>query len=250
MNSNFRRWLPAFTNAKSAVSGLAALALATGAVGGIASAAAASPETAPRTAQVAATTTAGATSTTVSAKSAAPKPAAPAQVAASKSLKHSFQLQSNGWFCGPSAARVALSAHGKNFTQDQVAQKLGTTVNGTNSANDVTRVLNQELGQNRYHTVEISGTKATGKQINQLKSDVVTAINQGDPVVANIAGTVTDTSGDVHSYEGGHYLPVVGYTDHGNKIKIADSADTIGSPYYTVDAATLANWIATRGYAA
>ena len=85
---------------------------------------------------------------------------------------------------------------------------------------------------------------------DKLKSDVVTAINQGKPVVANIAGTVTDDNGDVHSYEGGHYLPIVGYSNGGATVKIADSADTVGSPYYDISTDKVANWIATRGYAA
>jgi Peptidase_C39 like family len=202
-------------------------------VGGVTAAATASPPT-----------------STVAASATTAKGPATAKVASSKSVKHSFQLQSNFYFCGPSATRVALSAHGKVYTQSQVAQKLGTTQDGTNSANDVTRVMNQELGKTRYHTVELSGSKITAGQINQLKSDVVTAINHGDPVVANVAGTITDTKGDVHSYEGGHYLPIVGYSHHGDNVQIADSADTVGSPYYTVDANTMAHWMATRGYAA
>jgi hypothetical protein len=247
VTSNFRRWLPAFTNTNLAVSGLTALAIATGVVGGVASAAATNPA---HSSTAAANTLVATTPTTSAApaKPAAPKPAA--ESASSKSLKHSFQLQSNFYFCGPSATRVALSAHGKNFTQAQVADKLGTTENGTNSANDVTRVLNKELGNNRYHTVKLPANKITAGQIKQLKTDVVTAINNGDPVVANVAGTITDTNGDIHSYDGGHYLPIVGYSHHGDNVKIADSADTVGSPYYTVDANTMAHWMATRGYAA
>src|SRR5262249_56406441 len=97
---------------------------------------------------------------------AAPAPAAPK----AKALNHSFQLQSTGWYCGPSATRVALSAQGKTFTQDQVATMLGTTQDGTPSANDVTRVLNAQLGAGKYHTVEISGQKATAGQAAQLNS--------------------------------------------------------------------------------
>src|SRR5262245_62499751 len=55
-----------------------------------------------------------------------------------KLLAVDFQLQENGYYCGPSATRVALSAQGKTYTQDQVAQKLGTTPNGTDSINQVT----------------------------------------------------------------------------------------------------------------
>jgi hypothetical protein len=122
-------------------------------------------------------------------------------------LAHDFQIQENGYYCGPSATRVALSAQGKVLTQDQVAQKLGTTPNGTDSINQVTDALNGELGAGRYHSVTIPGPKASPEQVAQLKADVVTSLSAGKPIVANIAGTVTDEDGQVHAYQGGHYLP-------------------------------------------
>jgi hypothetical protein len=65
----------------------------------------------------------------------------------------------------------------------------------------------------------------------------------------NCGPTVTDTAGETHSYEGGHYLAVVGYGSGGNTVTIADSADTAGSPDYNLTVTQLGNWIATRGYA-
>jgi hypothetical protein len=46
--------------------------------------------------------------------------ATPAPVAAEKSLPHDFQLQDTFYNCGPSATRVALSAHGKTYSQAEV----------------------------------------------------------------------------------------------------------------------------------
>jgi hypothetical protein len=241
VKTNIRRWFSAPT---LALAGLAAAGFIAG-VAGPAHAASAAP--------AAHTMTVPASAPASAAHAAAPapgKPGAPAPVPTAKALHHDFQLQSTFWYCGPSATRVALSAQGKHFTQDQVAQMLGTTQAGTPSAKDVTRVLNQQLGQGKYHTVEISSAKASKAQIYQLKADVVAAINAGKPVVANIAGTMTDDNGDVHSYEGGHYLPIVGYSNGGATVKIADSADTVGSPYYDISTDKVANWIATRGYAA
>ena len=242
MKTNIRRWFSAPT---LALAGLAATGFIAG-IAGPAHAASAAPAAAPVAHSV---STAPASAS--AAHAAAPgKPGAPAPVPTAKALHHDFQLQSTGWWCGPSATRVALSAQGKTFTQDQVATMLGTTQDGTPSAKDVTRVLNQQLGKGKYHTVEISNPKASKAQVDQLKADVVAAINAGKPVVANIAGTVTDDNGDVHSYEGGHYLPIVGYSNGGATVKIADSADTVGSPYYDISTDKVANWIATRGYAA
>ena len=243
MKTNIRRWFSAPT---LALAGLAATGFIAG-IAGPAHAASAAPATAP----VAHAVTVPASAPASAAHAAAPaKPGAPAPVPTAKALHHDFQLQSTGWWCGPSATRVALSAQGKTFTQAQVAKMLGTTQDGTPSANDATRVLNQQLGKDKYHTVEISGAKASKAQVDKLKADVVSAINAGKPVVANIAGTMTDDNGDVHSYEGGHYLPIVGYSNGGATVKIADSADTVGSPYYDISTDKVANWIATRGYAA
>jgi hypothetical protein len=157
------------------------------------------------------------------------------------------QLQPNYYYCGPAATRIALSAHGKAMNFDQIAGLLGTTEGGTNSAIDVTRVMNQVLGQNRYHTTEIPGERATPQQMDKLQADIVAAISHGDVVVANIKGTVQDADGDVHSYEGGHYLTVVGYSDHGRMARIGDPASP-GKTTYDLSTIDLANWIASRGY--
>jgi len=169
-------------------------------------------------------------------------------VAVAKVLPHNTQLQTSYWNCGPTAARNALVVHDPNANADQLAAQLGTTTDGTNSAFDITRVMNAHLGAGRYATGEIPGPSATPAQVAKLRTDVVGAITKGDAVVANIAGTVTDTAGDTHSYEGGHYLAVVGYGADGNTVNIADSADTVGSPDYTITVSHLGNWIATRGY--
>jgi hypothetical protein len=170
--------------------------------------------------------------------------AAPARV-----LPHNTQLQTSYYNCGPTAARNALVVHDPNANADQLARQLGTTTDGTNSAADITRVLNAHLGAGRYTTTMINGEKASPAQLAKLQSDVVGAVTKGDAVVANVAGTVTDTAGETHSYEGGHYLAVVGYGNGGNTVTIADSADTVGSPDYTLTITQLGNWIATRGYA-
>ena len=172
-----------------------------------------------------------------------------AAVAVAKVLPHNTQLQTTYYNCGPTAARNALAVHDPNANADQLAKQLGTTTDGTSSAADITRVLNAHLGAGRYTTTMINNDQASPAQLGKLRSDVVGAISKGDAVVANIAGTVTDTAGETHSYEGGHYLAVVGYGAGGNTVVIADSADTVGSPDYTITVTQLGNWIATRGYA-
>ncbi|MEU4772559.1 C39 family peptidase [Micromonospora sp. NPDC023644] len=156
-----------------------------------------------------------------------------------------YQAQPNFYYCGPAATRIALSALGKALPQDEVARKLGTTEAGTDSALDTTRVLN-ELTDRGYRTTEIPDSVATPEQVDRLRADVVAALDEGRPVVANIKGTAVDTVGNPHSYEGGHYLTLVGYRDGGDLIRIADPAAPEGEYWMTLE--KVANWIAERGY--
>ncbi|WP_410815150.1 C39 family peptidase [Micromonospora sp. 067-2] len=160
-----------------------------------------------------------------------------------------YQAQPNFYYCGPAATRNALSVQGKDISVDAMAKEMGTTENGTNSINDITPVLNKETGKaDAYHSVEISKPDADAQQTARLRADVVRTVDDGRAVVANIAGTTTDTDGGVHSFEGGHYISVVGYHDGGNTVTIADSADP-NTASYEVSIEHLADWIATRGYA-
>jgi hypothetical protein len=161
--------------------------------------------------------------------------------------KYDGALQPNGYYCGPAATRIALSAHGQPPSFDALAKDLGTTRDGTKSIDDITRVLNQHTG-GRYTAVKFDNPTVTDEQTNQLRTDIMTAINDGDPVVANIVGQVTDTKGETHRYAGGHYLTITGYTDNGHTVTITDPADRKGSNEYQLPIDTLADWTATRGY--
>jgi hypothetical protein len=187
--------------------------------------------------------------TSVGADPAAEAPAAPAPVSA-RVASYVGALQPNGWYCGPAATRIALSAHGMLPAFDDLASALGTTRNGTNSIYDVTRVLNGIYGFERYQPVEISQRRATPEQTERLRTDVITTVNEGDIVVANIVGTVTDTAGEVHSYLGGHYVTITGYAENGQFVQVTDPADPVASNEYQVPVSVMANWIAARGYAA
>ncbi len=167
---------------------------------------------------------------------------------ANKVIGYSGALQPNGYYCAPAATRIAVSAHGHAPSFDDLATDLHTTVNGTDSIHDVTRVLNFNLGGG-YRSVEIPERGANAEQTEKLRADVVTAINNGDPIVANIAGTVSDTIGEVHSYNGGHYVTITGYTEDGRLVSVADPADRAGGNEYQVPVDRMADWIATRGYA-
>ncbi|MEU9829255.1 C39 family peptidase [Micromonospora chersina] len=159
-----------------------------------------------------------------------------------------YEAQPNFYYCGPAATRNAISVLGKNIDVDAMAKEMGTTEAGTNSINDITPVLNKETGKH-YRSVEIRDGKADDKQTDTLRADIVRTVDDGRAVVANIAGTATDTDGNTHSFEGGHYISVVGYRDNGKTVTIADSADP-NMASYRMSVDNLADWIATRGYSA
>ncbi|MEH0830739.1 MULTISPECIES: C39 family peptidase [unclassified Micromonospora] len=169
--------------------------------------------------------------------------------AGERELNMRYQAQPNFYYCGPAATRNALSVQGKEIDVDAMAKQMGTTEAGTDSINDITPVLNKETGKNNaYRSVEIRDNRADGKQTDKLRADIIRTIDDGRAVVANIAGTATDTDGNTHSFEGGHYISVIGYRDNGNTVTIADSANPAQASYrMSVD--NLADWIATRGYA-
>ncbi|MFJ5544520.1 C39 family peptidase [Micromonospora chalcea] len=159
-----------------------------------------------------------------------------------------YEAQPNFYFCGPAAARNALSVQGKNIDVHAMAKEMGTTEAGTNSINDITPVLNKQTGKDVYKSTEIPMDKARDRdKVDKLRADVVTTVDDGRAVVANIAGTATDTDGNTHSFEGGHYISVVGYRDGGKIVTIADSANP-NQASYRMDVDELARWIASRGY--
>lgn len=239
MKSILRRWLPAIatTTTHRAALGLAAAALAGAAAVGVTSGT-----------SFAADAPAHVAPAVVAAAPAAPS--APVAPVAARGLGYDFALQPNYYYCGPAATRIALSTRGQLVSFDQLALELGTTTDGTPSAVDIARVLNAHLGANTYVAHSVPGQVATPAEVAQLSADLVAAISADKVVVANVIGTVTDGAGGVHSYDGGHYLTAVGYGANGNTVKIADPADPNGDGSYWMNTVDLANWVASRGYAA
>jgi hypothetical protein len=243
----FSRWLPAVTKTPTSKVALAAagLAVAGGAIAGpvLAAGSDAHPASAAGRPAVG--------STNNSEQAAAVAAAAKAKEVASqprdKEVNVDYQPQTTFYYCGPAATRIAASAQGHDVSQDDLAGKLGTTVNGTNSAEDTTRALNKVMGSDVYHTTSIHG-RPDQAQIDQVQADVMGSLNNGRAVVANIAGATTDVTGATHEFPGGHYLTVVGYHDNGGTVRISDPADVNGASDYWISTSNLAHWMSTRGY--
>jgi len=181
------------------------------------------------------------------ASAAAQKAAEVASQPRDKAVNVDYQPQTTFYYCGPAATQIAASAQGHNLSQDDLAGKLGTTVNGTNSAADTTRVLNKVMGTDAYRTTSMPATPNQA-QADQVQADVMRSLNEGRAVVANIAGATTDVTGATHDFPGGHYLTVVGYHDNGGTVQISDPADVNGASDYWISTSNLADWMATHGY--
>jgi hypothetical protein len=175
-----------------------------------------------------------------------PTPINPVAAPAQADLKVVGTLQPNGYYCGPAATRIALSAHGAPQSFDSLAGELGTTRAGTQSIDDITRVLNEHTG-GHYTSVHLD-SDVSDEQTEQLRTDVMASVNDGDPVVANIVGQVVDSQGETHRYAGGHYVTVTGYSDDGHTVTITDPADKKGDNTYQLTIDQLADWMHTRGY--
>ena len=167
-----------------------------------------------------------------------------------KVLAHDYQVQQTGYWCGPAASRVALSARIAPPSQQTLANQLGTTVNGTDWIGQVTRVLNQDLGAARYVTVELPADPPSQAQRDQLWRDVVLGIDSGHPIVANI---VAPPGNQPPGYPGNqtiyHYFAVVGYNPATYEVYIADSANFSGNQHYWLTLGKLASLIPPKGYA-
>ncbi|RKN50393.1 C39 family peptidase [Micromonospora endolithica] len=165
-----------------------------------------------------------------------------------KRVDYRFQAQPNIYFCGPASTRIALSAQGNIQSQDELASKLGTTVAGTASAFDVTRVLNEELGKDVYKTGEIPNDTATADEVRRLKDDLITALDDDRVAVVNVIGAGTDADGVSRDFPVGHYVTAVAYD--GDQVKIADPWQPVGDGTYWMSVGELAEWAASRGYSA
>ncbi|WP_285792337.1 C39 family peptidase, partial [Micromonospora sp. NBRC 101691] len=81
-----------------------------------------------------------------------------------RELNVRYEAQPNFYYCGPAAARNALTTLNKDVSQDDLAREMGTTENGTDSAHLITKALNTKSGKNDWRTIEITTPNADDKQ--------------------------------------------------------------------------------------
>lgn len=188
------------------------------------------------------------------ASSAAPvRTAAPigasAHVAGEHVLHIDYQVQETGYWCGPAATRIALSARGVYRSQGDLAAELGTHTGGTDWIGQVTRVLGGYVGY--YETKEMPNDPPSQAQKDLLWNDIVVDINNGYAIVANI---VAPPGNQPPGYPPGetiyHYFTVIGYDDVNRTVLIADPASFSGNQIYWLTFDHLASLIPPKGYSA
>ncbi|WP_083753052.1 C39 family peptidase [Actinosynnema sp. ALI-1.44] len=180
-----------------------------------------------------------------------PAPAKVHGVQAAKVLTIQYQIQQTGYWCGPAATRIALSAKTGNLpSQQQLANELPTTTNGTDWIGQVTRVLNNRLGTSYYETKEMPNDPPTQAQRDLLWRDVVYDIDRGWAIVANIVAPANNHPPGYPNYTVWHYFTVIGYDSSNSSVKIADPANFGGYQQYWISFNQLATLIPPKGYSA
>ncbi|GAA2101611.1 hypothetical protein GCM10009801_74960 [Streptomyces albiaxialis] len=174
-----------------------------------------------------------------------------ARTKSAHTLKVDYQVQETGYWCGPAATRIALSARVAPPSQGDLAAQLGTHEGGTDHIGQVTGVLNNNLGTGWYETKEMPDDPPTQAQKDLLWNDIVKDVDNNYPIVANIVAPPGNQPpgypGDQTIY---HYFTVIGYDDANRTVLIADPASFGGNQIYWLSFDQLASLIPPKGYAA
>ncbi|HLT62550.1 MAG TPA: C39 family peptidase [Microlunatus sp.] len=159
-----------------------------------------------------------------------------------------FQYQETGYWCGPAATRHALSARGVQVSQQQLANELPTTTNGTDWIGQVTRVLNNYVGW--YETKEMPNDPPTQAQRDLLWHDIVYDLDRGYALVTNIVAPASNHPPGYPNHTIWHYFTVIGYNPENQDVLIADSAGFAPTATYWLTFHQLATLIPPKGYSA
>ncbi|MFD7620816.1 C39 family peptidase [Streptomyces sp. NPDC059802] len=173
------------------------------------------------------------------------------ETASAHTLSIDYQVQETGYWCGPAATRIALSARIAPPGQADLARQLGTTEAGTDHISQVTGVLNANLGTGWYETKEMPNDPPTQAQRDLLWNDIVLDIDNNYPLVTNIvAPPGNQPPGYPSDQTIYHYFTVIGYDDANRTVLVADPASFSGNQIYWLSFDQLATLIPPKGYSA
>lgn len=132
--------------------------------------------------------------------------------------------QQRSWDCGPASAQIILQSAGVLKDEQWLIDRIGTTVNGTNSSALITPVLNELLPGSGYKVVWLTKEPVPKAQVEQLWKDVKRSIDGNRGVILNFVAPPNNFprgSRDSRSpeYRGTntiyHYVAGMGYADDG-----------------------------------
>ena len=161
--------------------------------------------------------------------------------------------------CGPASMQtIVLSKTGKLVGESEIGRRLGTHTGGTDYIGQFPVVMNYYLPGAGYKHADMPNDPPTGSQKSVLWERIVSSVDAGYGVVANIVAPPSNYPRAVApstispAYRGGtvyHYFAVMGYAGSGNsrRVWVADSGF---SPFgYWLSFNQLASLIPPKGYA-
>lgn len=169
------------------------------------------------------------------------------------SYDRSIVPQETFYWCGPASTQVVLSGRGIRVSEQDMANAMGTTRNGTDYIGLITPVLNA-FCDGAYIVRSMPNDPPTRAQVDLLWTDIVASIDAGYGIVANIVAPPSNyprgVKGSVSpAYSGGdvyHYIALMGYDDQARAVWVADSGFR---PFgYWVSLDQLASLIPPKGY--
>ncbi len=161
-----------------------------------------------------------------------------------------YEVQTTSYWCGPTATDMTLSARIAPPGQAALANQLGTTTNGTDWIGQVTGVLNANLKAGWYTTREMPSDPPTANQRDLLWHDLVRAVDDGFPMVANIVAPPSNHPPGYPSSTIYHYISLTGYNPDTRQVYVADSANFGGNQQYWLPFDQVATLIPPKGYTA
>lgn len=170
-----------------------------------------------------------------------------------KVLRTTWQQQVTTYYCGPAAARIAVSARTSSLpSQQSLASALSTTTAGTDFGR-MAPALSRVVPGSRYSGQWMAGSTATSAQVTALWDRATQNIDAGYATVCNwivLPWQYPAWGGNSASIY--HYVAIDGYDTRYRTLRIADPAGATLSTSlparYWLSAADVAGYCAGRGY--
>ena len=160
----------------------------------------------------------------------------PASTEGEKVLNYNHDIvpQETGYWCGPASTQVILSARGINVPERDLANLIGTTVNGTDFIGQIeTRALDKYLPEANYTTVVLPHDPPSQQETEDFWDRLTSAIDAGYGVSMNWVSPPNNAPRGIKGSQSPngygsstifHYLAAMGYSNNPERaVWVADS---------------------------